>query len=557
MLTELVVENLGVIDATELNLERGCSALTGETGAGKTLVVAALGLLLGGRADRTLVRTGATEARVEGRFAVPKHHPVADLLRSNGVVEEGDEDLTEIVIARTVSADGRGRARINGRLVTAALLAAAGAHLVEIAGQNEHQRIAVGQVQRRLLDAYAGVDTVAEEVAAAVRAAADAGRKVTSLRADERVRLRDLESLRDEVAEIEEAALEIGEADALSVEAVRLEHSELIAAAVARAREGIAGERGAQELLSDAGRDLGTVTEHDPALGQLGDRIEAAGYEAADIAHELAAYVVAVDPDALEAARGRLAVLARLRRKYGDDEREILMYLERARARLAALEEPDVDAEHWARRGDEARRRAEVGAEHLSAARRAARARLERDMDELLADLALGDARFEVRLEPRSLYEGGAESVEFYVATDPGQDARPLAKVASGGELARIALALHLATAAGGAETMVFDEVDAGVGGRAAQAVGRCLARLARTTGGQVLVVTHLPQVAAFADAHLRVVKTSGGARSSASVGKVEGDDRIAELSRMLAGLPDSERARGHAKELLELRATR
>ena len=557
MLNELVVEELGVIKRAELILDRGCSALTGETGAGKTLLVAALSLLLGARGDRSLVRTGAPEARVEGHFSIPANHPAADLLVAHGILDKiAGDNAVELVISRTIPADSRaGKARINGRLATVTLLADVGVTLVEIAGQHEHQRLGSSSHQRSLLDQFAGADSVAlaERVADAVAQAAAAAARAADLRASERERSRELDVLRYEINEIESAAIRPGETAELSAEASRLEHAETIAASLHSAAEALRGEGGAEELVAGAAAGLRTAEALDPELTALADRLIATGYELADISDDLIRRSAPPDPDALEEVRTRLAVLARLGRKYGDDEAEVLAYLDRVRRRADELAGLETDLEQTEGTAQELMRVAEDLAERLSAERRSAAPRLARAVEELLGDLALGGATFEVAVEDRPLYEGGREAVEFRVATSDGEALRPVAKVASGGELSRIALALHLLTASESAHTTVFDEVDAGVGGRAAQSVGRALADLARGTGGQVLVVTHLPQVAAFADRHFRVNKLDDGGRSTASVEEVFGDERVAELSRMLAGLPKSERAREHAQELLEL----
>ena len=557
MLNELVVEELGVIERAELSLGRGCSTLTGETGAGKTLLVAALSLLLGARGDRSLVRTGASEARVEGRFCISPSHHAVPLLRAHGILDDGaGDDEIELVVSRTVPVDGRsGKARINGRLVTVALLGEAGATLVEIAGQHEHQRIGSSSYQRPVLDEFAGTDAVAlaDQVAGAVGRATAAIDRAAELRASERQRSRDLDALAYEIPEIEAAAVQPGESARLAAEAARLEHAATLAESLHSAAQALRGEGGAEELVVGAAAGLQSAAALDQELVAPAERLRAAGYELADIAEDLVRRAVAPDPDALEAAQARLAVLARLARKYGDDEAEMLEYLDRARARAAELAALETDLATAEAEAEELRAKAEDVAARLGAARRRAAPDLAAAVESTLAELALGGARFEVMLEDRALYEGGTESVEFRIATSEGESLRPLARVASGGELSRIALALHLLTASESAGTMVFDEVDAGVGGRAAQSVGRALADLARNTGGQVLVVTHLPQVAAFADRHYRVDKAGAGGRSTAAVEEVSGEERIAELSRMLAGLPKSERAREHAQELLEL----
>lgn len=563
MLTDLVVQDLGVIGAADLELDRGCSALTGETGTGKTLVVAALGLLLGSRGERTLVRSDATEARVEGRFSVPPAHAAIEVLVGHGLVEppDGDEPL-EVVVTRTVPPASpvkdslrAGKCRVNGRIVTVAVLAELGATLVEIAGQHEHQRLGRPAQQRRLLDAFAGPAALAlaAEAGAAVRRAAEAARTYDGLRAGEQSCARELDILRFEVGELEAAAIEPGESAGLIAEAGRLANAEAIAVGLSGAIEAIRGEGGAEELVTGARRSVEGLVAHSPGLQPLAGRLDSAAFELADIASELALQVGAPDPARLESLRQRLSVIQRLERKYGADEIEVLDYLRRALVRRAELEGAEDDIERWAAERDEAVAEAERLGAALSELRRAAAPALEEAMTERLAGLAMAGGRFEVNLRPAELYEGGAETVEFLWATGPREAPKPVTRIASGGELSRLALALHLLTTTGSVTTMVFDEVDAGLGGEAAQHVGRSLAGLARDSGVQVIVVTHLPQVAAHAHAHYRVTKAEHGGRVVTVVAKVEGEERVAELSRMLAGLPKSAVARRHARELLDL----
>ena len=563
-----------MIERAELELQGGCSALTGETGAGKTLVVAALGLLIGGRSDRALVREGASEALVEGRFILPAGHGAVGVLEDSGIIEAvaGGPDV-EIVLTRTVAADGKGgRARINGRLVTVAVLAAVGAQLVEIAGQQEAQGVGTPTRQRALLDAFSGSSALAAELARTVRAASRVQSELATLMSSERERERELDLLRYEISEIEKAALEEGELARLTADADRLEHAESIALALGRAIDALNGDDGAAETIDSALTDVTAAARRDPVLEEAARRLEAASLEISDVAGDLTRSIVAPDPGALQETRARLDVIARMVRKYGDEEAStegpqapearVLAYLARARARVDELDNAESSLGSLRAEHDELMALATKLAGDLGDRRRQAAPALERAIEELLADLALEGARFEVALTDRELFEGGGESVELRVAANPGENARPIAKVASGGELSRIALALHLLTSRnrgieGSARTMVFDEVDAGVGGRAAQSVGRALADLAGVSGAQVLLVTHLPQVAAFAGSHYRVLKQSADNRASALVARVEGAARLDELSRMLAGMPESKRAREHAKELLETASTR
>jgi DNA repair protein RecN (Recombination protein N) len=551
MLCELVVEGIGVIDRAELSLHPGCSALTGETGAGKTLLVAALSLLAGGRGDRALVREGAAEARAEGRFVVPSGHPAARVLQSHGIVGAGPEDAdVELVITRSVPArDRAGQARINGRIVTVSLLEEIGGMLVDIAGQSSAAGLASPAVQRSLLDAYAGATDVAARLGAAVRAAARGARRERDLRSREREVIRELDVLAHEIAEIEKAAVRPGERDGLIAEAAGLEYAEEINAGVAAAVTDLHAEGGAEDRIAAAATALRRLATRDGALAGLAERLDKAGTEVADVTGELSGRVRESDPAALDAIRNRLGELHRLFRKYGGDEEAVLEYLERARARAGEIESLASELAAAERAAADGRARADRLAAELSELRHSAAPELAAAAERRLADLAMPGARVEIALVDRDLTEGGRESVEFLIAAAPGETPKPIARVASGGERSRIALALHLLAATGAPPTLVFDEVDSGVGGEAAQAVGRSLAELARTTADQVLVVTHLPQVAAFADRHYHIVKSG----KQATAREISGDERVAELSRMLAGLPRSERAREHASELLEL----
>jgi DNA repair protein RecN (Recombination protein N) len=552
MLTELLVEGVGVIKRAELNLDEGSCALTGETGAGKTLLVAAVALLLGARADRSLVRTGASRAVVEGRFSLPHDHPVVRRLVTEELLDSASQGEAELVVVRVVTPDGRSRARINGRLVTVALLAQVTTEMVEIAGQSEHGRINSAAEQRRLLDAFAGATEPAANVTAAVRRAAELQQLLEEAHGGVRARRRELDVMEFEIAEIEGASLVVGELEELHTHAARLERAERIASALQDAVEALRGEGGAADRTSSAHAAVEAVQRQDAGLQAVGERLGSLALELEDAAQELRALLLDPDPVALEETNARRAVIGRLLRKYGDDEAEVLSYLERARARAEELQATEAGLSDLESRHNAARLQAETESAGLAAARLAAAPNLARAVEAELASLALEGARFHVRLEPQELGEGGTERVSFELAANSGEALKPLSKVASGGELSRIALALHLVVRRRGAPTMIFDEVDAGVGGRAALAVGRALAELARSSGAQVLMVTHLPQVAAFADAHYRVAPSPEGA----VVARVQASDRVAELSRMLAGLPESERAQEHAQELLAMAST-
>ncbi|MEA2433218.1 MAG: repair protein RecN [Actinomycetota bacterium] len=558
MLQELVVEGLGVIERAELVLEGGSTALTGETGAGKTLLVAAVGLLMGGPGDTSMIREGVEGARVEGSFTLPPGHPAMEILVERGFIDEEEtEGPTEVVLSRTLSLSGSGRVRVNGRMASIPVLAEITSDLIEMAGQHEHGRIGTPASQRKLLDAFAGEDArrTASEVKQAVRAANAAHKTVETLTATEADRDREIARLEEEIAEIERAGLQPGETERLTAEAQRLENAESIAEGLNEATDALTADDGAVDLVKKAEAAVRGIVEGDESLAAQLTRLESAGHELTDVALELSNRLVTPDSETLADVRDRLGAIGRLRRKYGDDETQILAHLERSKEQFSELTEATSTVEEAEQEREAQSEAAREGSTKLSDLRKKAAAKMESEITKLFKELALEGTKFSVALTPVEVGEGGAETVDFQIAA-PGESAKPIGKVASGGELSRIALALHLVTSSAEAQTLIFDEVDSGVGGEAARAVGQSLAQLARSSGAQVLVVTHLPQVAAFATSHFRIVKETTGNRTRAKVAVVEGEERVEELSRMLSGLPESERAREHAQELLDLAAS-
>jgi DNA repair protein RecN (Recombination protein N) len=526
MLVELAVADLGVLADLSLVLGPGMTALTGETGAGKTLVVTAVELLVGGRADAAMVRPGATEARVEGRFV--------------------DADGTEVVLARVVPAEGRSRAYVDGRLAPVAALAERGGGLVDLHGQSAHQALLGAAAQRAALDAAAGVDL--GPLASARTRVAELDAALAALGGDAGDRAREVDYLRFTVAELDRAGLDDpDEEQRLEAEEEALADAAGTRAAAEAARAALLDEGGAGDVLAAARGALRTRA----VFAEVEDRLAGAAAEVDEAGADLRALAEAVDDDpaALEAVQARRAVLADLRRKHAGRAgtlAEVMAVAEATRARLSELESADVRAE--ALEAERATARAAVAEEaaRVGAARRGAAPRLARDVTRALRELAM--PRAEVAVEVGDADPG--DDVTFLLAANPGERALPLAKVASGGELARTMLALRLVLGdAAAGRTLVFDEVDAGVGGEAALAVGRALAAVGTTA--QVLVVTHLPQVAAFADAQVAVRKDEVRGRTMAGARLLDDRDRVVELSRMLSGHPDSRAARGHAEELL------
>ncbi len=533
VLTELAVRNLGVIDELSLVLGRGMTAVTGETGAGKTLVVGAIDLLTGGRADAALVRPGAAEAEIEGRFIPGDHGP--------GDHAMGDHGDDEVVVRRVIPADGRSRAYIDGHLATVGALAELGGRLIDLHGQHSHQSLLRAPVQRAALDRFGAIDTARLEGLIDDRRALEG--ELAALGGDARARLREIDLLRHQLAEIDAAAVTDPDEDE------RLDRAESVLADAAAHRDAATAAVGlldTDSTVSDGlGRAAAALTGREPFTG-LAERIAAASAEIADIAAEARALAEAIDDDPA-ALRHRRQLLAGLRRKYGSTLGEVLQFRSGTGARLADLEGHEERAGSLERRlaevsGTLAAEQARVRAERTGAAPRLAAA-----VETHLGELAMAGARMAVAVSGDA-----GEQVTLKLAANPGHEPQPLSRVASGGELARAMLALRLVLTAG-PPTLVFDEVDAGIGGAAAQAVGRSLARIG--AHHQVIVVTHLPQVAAHAGSHLVVEKHTGkqqvGGSAAVTLRAVSGEDRLVELSRMLSGSPQSASARRHAEDLL------
>ena len=557
MLSELSIRNIGVIDEVTLDLPPGLVVLTGETGAGKTMVVSALELLLGGRADSERVRAGTGTAVVEARL-VPPPPQAAEWV-------DGDDEL---IVRREVSAEGatRSRVRINGRMAPVSALTDCVAGSVELHGQSDSARLADPTIQRRLLDRYGGAPL--QEAAAAYverfRAWKDAAAELEALTTGARERAREADRLRFELDEIDAVAPDAADAAELPAELRRLEHAETLTASAATAMGAVNDDGGARDSLAAAAAALRAMAGVDADLDALADRVDSLTVEVQELGLDVAAYAegLEVDPLRLEQLRERHAALARLSRKYGSgvglelDPEGVVAYAEGARQRLQELDGGDDRAAQLADELRDLDRDMRAAAGTLRQQRTAAAGRLTAAVDAHLTELGMPGARIAVLVEPADPSTSGADAVSFLLSANQGEPALSLAKAASGGERSRVALAIRAALAdADDTPVLVFDEVDAGIGGETALAVGRMLARLA--AGRQVLCVTHLAQLAAFADAHFVVTKTTVHDRTVASLQRLVAGERVTELSRMLSGTPNSERAAQHAAELLERAAAR
>ncbi|BDT86603.1 DNA repair protein RecN [Nocardia cyriacigeorgica] len=581
MLTEIRIDGLGVISTATAQFHEGLTVLTGETGAGKTMVVTSLHLLSGARADAGRVRLGASRAVVEGRFTIDEVNEaaraeVAEVLEA--AAAERDDDGSVIAI-RTVGSDGRSRAHLGGRGVPASVLSDFTAPLLTVHGQNDQLRLQRPDQQLSALDQFAA-DTVGpllRKYQQHRRAWLDARTELLERTAHSRELALEADRLKHSLAEIDAIAPEPGEDERLVAEIRRLSDLDSLREAAATAHDALAGPADSPETNAGALDALGTArsrleSAEDPALAALAPRLGEAIAVVVDLTTELSGYLsdLPSDPGALDSMLTRQAELKTLTRKYAPDIDGVIAWAEESRTRLESLDVSEETLASLAKEVEVAADKVRAAASKLTAARTKAAGKLAEAVSAELGGLAMGKARLEVVVRPvpaapqdsapltigdTELHAGssGVDEVEFRLSAHSGAQSLPLSKSASGGELSRVMLALEVVLA--GSEhgaTMVFDEVDAGVGGRAAVEIGRRLARLARTH--QVIVVTHLPQVAAFADTHLVVNKSDDGDGAvNSGVRALTNDERVIELARMLAGLDDTETGRAHAEELLQI----
>jgi DNA repair protein RecN (Recombination protein N) len=566
MIEEIRISSLGVIEESVLELGPGLNVVTGETGAGKTMLVTALGLLLGDRADAGAVRSGAKAARVEGLVAVDDGVG-AQVDEFGGEVEDGT-----LVLARQLSAEGRSRAFLGGASVPVSALQSLADRLVAVHGQSDQHRLLRAEAQRDAVDGFAAasVATLKRDYAQAHALLKQVEGELAEVVGAARERAREADVLRLGLAEIEAVEPQPGEDASLAHEEARLGFADTLRAAAEVAREALSSDADAPDALGTvaaARRALESVREHDDEAGRLSDRVAEISYLLSDVAADVASYAsgLETDPARLAVVSERRAALTALTRKYGETIDEVLAWAQVSAARLLDLDNSETRADEL--RAQRAELRAELGglAARLSKARREAAVELAEAVSAELTALAMPHARIDIRIgrtpDPDGLevdgetwrFTGsGIDQVEILLAANTGSEPRPLHKGASGGELSRVMLAIEVVLAGTSpVPTFVFDEVDAGVGGKAAVEIGRRLAALARSS--QVLVVTHLPQVAAFADRHVVVAKSSDGTVTTSGLEVLDAEGRVRELSRMLAGLEASETAMAHAQELLDV----
>jgi DNA repair protein RecN (Recombination protein N) len=557
VLRELRIENLLLIERAELRLGNGLNAITGETGAGKTVLAHSLDLLTGGRARPQIVRPGASEAWVEGAFDLPDG--LLDEPDLAEIAERLPEGAEEVVLGRRVSASGRTSAFVGGRAASASDLKALGGRLLAFYGQHEHRKLTIASAQADVLDGFAGAEhlELRERYRTVHRECGRLRDELAELRERDGSRERDLDLCRYELAEIEEVAPDPAEETELEAERERLRHAEGLREAATGARASVVGAEedggGATSALAQAEVRLAGAAGVDPELDAIGERLSGLAVELGDLGGELRAYLdrIDADPERLAAVEERLEAVERLKRKHGGSVESVLVHAERCRAeaeRLAGAEERGAEAEAAL---------AEAEAECARLGKRLSKGRIETSgglcerVAEELEQLAMPGATLDVALEPHpdGFGPNGAETVELLLAPNPGIEPAPLRDAASGGELSRVMLALTGLGAATGAPTLVFDEIDAGIGGRTARAVGERLRALGE--GRQTICITHLPQVASLAPTHFRLEKDLDADPAAATVQRLDGDAVVAEIRRMLGGEDSDEGATRHARELL------
>lgn len=553
MLVELVVENFAVVERLRLRLHHGLNALTGETGSGKSLVVDALSLLLGGRASTEMIRTGAARASVSGIFELPQDLALRRLLDDAGI----DAEDGELLIEREILLSGKSRAWAASRPVTAALLREIAPYLGDIHGQHDQQKLFSPDSQRELLDEAAGAAGALSACADAFHAWRAAVRELDQLNRTEQEKLRLADLWIMQRREIEAVELAPGRDAQLENDKRVLRNVARLSEAATAAHDALSeSEHNAAASLSLALKKIEEAARVDESLAPLADSLRPAVIAVQEAAHELRHYLgrLEADPRRLEDVENRLAQIEKLKRKYGTTIEEILAFLEQVKSQLDAVEtagERRAALEASIRELEAAYREQ---AAKLRALRQKAARKLDKAVEAELSGLAMAGTSFRVRLSPAEPAAHGLDAVEFLVSANVGEEPRPLDKVASGGELSRIALALKTCVAprasSNGARTLVFDEVDAGVGGAAGETVGRRLKTLSRSS--QVLCVTHLAQIAGFADHHYAVSKRESGGRTQAEVEHLTGDGRVREIARMVSGQKLTEEALRHAARLIE-----
>ncbi len=552
MLRTLAIRNLAIIDELDLEFGPGLNVLTGETGAGKSIIVGALSIVLGGRTTPDIVRSGTSRAVVDAVFDVGGIEPFLTALGELGY----DATDGELLLTREVQDNGKSLARIGGRPAAISALREVGEWLVDLHGQHEHQSLLSVKRHGELLDEWGGsaIREASMAVAAAWNRMRDLQARLERHETNARERLRQMDLYRFQVQEIASAALHSGEEEELQTELLRLRNVERLREGIAEAVQWLsAGPASAVDALACAARELDGTTGLDSTLSPVAQAVHTARYDMEEATRTLTRYLeeLDADPDRLDAIQHRLSTIADLKRKYGATVDEVLAYGEQAAAELAELEQYDTNTERLRAEIEKARRTYDQSAAHLSRLRHEVAVRFQDAVEAELADVALEQARFEVSVADCVEGPNGRDAVEFLFAANAGEPVRPLARIASGGEISRVMLAIKSAAASRSPlPTMVFDEIDAGIGGRTAEAIGRKMHLLA--SHAQVICITHLAQIAAAARQHFAISKVERDSRTVVEVRLLDEDERVEELVRMLAGTQVTDAVREHVRSMLK-----
>ena len=553
MIEEIFIRDLGVIADAKLKFGPGLTVLTGETGAGKTMVLTALGLLLGERSDSSAIRQGQEQAFVEGRWMIPSHKAAYEIVSEAGGLIDGGE----LIVNRTVAKDGRSRSAVGGASAPVAVLASLGEKLVAVHGQSDQIRLKSQVAQREALDNFSGVAELLQNYREVFETWRSTRIRLEEMKAASLTRETELQSLREAVEELDRLQPVSGEDIELASQAERLTHSEELRIAAAEAHEYLSSENDSDDaiaLVGKARRVLEQASAHDPELGKIAETLRELGFQLGEQAATISGYLASQEAGGaaeLERIQQRRAELSSAMKKYGPSLDDVIAFFENAGKRLLDLDSSDEQIEKLGQECDALFAQVQDLAGQVTAVRKHAAIRLEQAVTEELKTLAMGGATLVVTVTESTDYQAhGVDQVSIQLAAYPGAEPRPIGKGASGGELSRIMLAIEVVLARNEqALTFIFDEVDAGVGGAAAIEVGRRLAQLAKVA--QVIVVTHLGQVAAFANQHLRVLKTVGDQYTASDVVSLQGEDRVEEIARMLSGMAESDTARASARELM------
>lgn len=551
MLIELHIQNFALIDDLRLEVGPGFSALTGETGAGKSIIVDAIGAALGERTGSEVVRTGSDKAYVEAVFSVSGNQAVIDAAAEYGF--EPEDGL--LILSREIAQGGRSQCRINGRPTTASILKEITSHLMDIHGQHEHQSLLSVATHIDIYDAWCGEEVIAlkNKALEIYTELAELRNERDKLRTDERERARLLDLYGFQAREILEVSLQPGEDEDLSQERNRLANAEKLYAAASEIHDALSADGGSIDGLNAAAGSAGKMAALDPSMNGFVENLNTALIAAQDAVIQIRDYMdnVEANPDRLEQVEERLDMIRTLKRKYGDTIEDIIKYGDELSIKIDQLTNAEELSSSLADKIKSLQDRLNDVSTKLTVLRKATAPRFENAVEAELADLAMGKTKFKVNLQPVEPGASGADALEFMISPNPGEPIKPLAKIASGGEMSRIMLALKSVTTGTSVPTLVFDEIDAGIGGRTAQVLGDKIASLAKSC--QIFCVTHLPQVASKADRHFSVEKVVLDGRSMVKVTALQDEDRVTELARMLGGAESSVTAAQHAREMLSV----